>query len=84
MPDDSTKALRDRLIASGDLGEIAELLQGRSDGIDEWLREIGSHCKDEQKHCEEGTVERVYWHYGYMVALRDALNLIKKHAVLAS
>ena len=84
MPAESSKALRDRLLDSQQLSEIAELLQGRSDGIDEWLREVGSRCKDEQKHCEEGTVERVYWHYGYMVALRDALNLIKKHAVLPS
>jgi hypothetical protein len=39
------------------IGEITEALQKRVEGIDSWLPEIGTSCKVEQKHCEEGTVE---------------------------
>jgi hypothetical protein len=35
-------------------------------------------CQVEQKHLDAGTPERVYWHYGYLCALRDALDLLKR------
>jgi len=66
------------------LRDVADSLQKRIDGIEAWLSEIGSSCQIEQRHCEEGTVERAYWHYGYMVALRDALDLLKRNAQLLS
>ena len=57
--------------------EVATSLRGRAEGIDEWLKEIGSNCKREQKHCDPGEgVERVYWHYGYAVAIKDVLDLL--------
>jgi hypothetical protein len=62
------------------LSDVADSLQKRADAIDAWLSEIGTSCKVEQRHCEEGTVERAYWHYGYMVALRDALDLLRRHS----
>jgi hypothetical protein len=54
--------------------ELAAKLQKRADGIDKWLHEIGSRCKSEQRHCDDGTVEREYWHYGYMMAIKDVLD----------
>lgn len=66
------------------LSDIENTLQSRAEGIDTWLRQIGSSCKAEQKHCEEGTVERTYWHYGYMMALRDALDLIRRESQVPS
>jgi hypothetical protein len=63
-----------------ELTEIALSLRKRADGIDAWLQEIGNSCKTEQRHCEEGTVERAYWHYGYMVALRDVLDLLQHYS----
>ena len=30
---------------------------------------------EEQRHLNMGTPERVYWHYGYLMGLRDTLNL---------
>jgi hypothetical protein len=50
----------------------------RADGIKKWLREIdGCTCQEEQLHTTEGTSERIYWHYGYMVALCDVLRLLE-------
>ncbi len=62
------------------LDAVLPLLQERIDGLDTWLAENGPTCKTDQRHIEEGTVERVYWHYGYMVALRDALNLVRQNS----
>lgn len=62
------------------LSDVADSLQKRADAIDAWLSEIGSSCKVKKRHCEEGTVERAYWHYGYMVALRDALDLLRRNS----
>jgi len=67
----------DRIIR---LSDVREFLKTRADGIDAWLSEVGNCCKTEQKHCEEGTVERAYWHHGYMMALRDALDLIERNS----
>jgi hypothetical protein len=64
---------KDRVVQ---LRDVVEALRQRADGIDSWLGEIGSLCKSEQKHCDEGTVERVYWHYGYAVAVKDVLDLL--------
>jgi hypothetical protein len=29
----------------------------------------------EQRHLDPGTIERAYWHHGYLAALRDVLAL---------
>lgn len=50
-----------------DLGVI----ERRAEGISDWLKENGRGCFDEQKHLDQDTQERIYWHYGYLVALRD-------------
>lgn len=41
-----------------------------------WVAGNAPHVTVEQKHLDEGSAERAYWHYGYMVALRDVLNLL--------
>ena len=46
----------------------------RADGIREWLKENAPEVVDEQKHLNDRSVERAYWHYGYMIALRDVLR----------
>jgi hypothetical protein len=38
--------------------------------------EVRPSCFAEQGHLNEGTAERAYWHYGYMVALNDALSIL--------
>jgi hypothetical protein len=49
-------------------------IEDRIKGIREWLKKEAPECFSEQKHTEEGTQERVYWHHGYMMGLRDALR----------
>ena len=51
-------------------------VQDRANALRAWLRENSPVCFVEQKHLEEGSQERVYWHYGYMVALRDVMRLM--------
>ena len=48
----------------------------RIEGLRRWLRENAPECFDEQLHVVEGTPERAYWHYGYLVALRDMRALL--------
>jgi hypothetical protein len=49
-------------------------------GIKEWLAENFPECFTEQKHLDQGSAERTYWHYGYLCALRDTLKLIEDRA----
>lgn len=55
--------------------DIAALVR-RRDGQRKWLSDNHPAIFVEQKHCQEGMVERAYWHYGYMVALTDVLKFI--------
>jgi hypothetical protein len=61
-----------------DITSLVERMKIRIAGIEEWLEEIDSHCQAEQRHTIEGTIEREYWHYGYMVAFMDLLDLIER------
>ncbi len=40
-------------------------------GTREWLAKNGNDCHKEQAHLDPGTRERIYWHYGYLMALKD-------------
>lgn len=57
-------------------GQDWRLLRDRLEGLLEWLRQQAPGCFTEQAHLNEGSRERIYWHYGYMVALRDVLNFL--------
>ena len=49
----------------------------RIEGIEKWLSEQPTDVKEEQSHLREGSRERLYWHYGYLMALKD---LVRKGA----
>ena len=51
-------------------------LTARAEGIKTWLAEFSPECFDKQLHLDEGSQERVYWHYGYYAALSDAICLL--------
>lgn len=53
-----------------------ELLNGRIEELRSWLDTNAPHCRLEQKHLDEGTAERAYWHYGYLSALQDVLRIV--------
>lgn len=57
------------------VSDLSPLIE-RTRGIEEWLLEVRPSCFSEQRHLNEGTTERTYWHYGYMVALNDALKIL--------
>ncbi len=52
-----------------------ERLERRVQGLERLLAIDARYCETEQKHLDEGTAERAYWHYGYLCALRDVLRL---------
>ncbi len=49
-------------------------------GLTRWLAEHASSCETAQKHLDEGSVERAYWHYGYLCALRDVASMIERRS----
>jgi hypothetical protein len=62
-------------LSTDHVSDLSPLIE-RTKGINEWLMEVRPSCFSEQRHLKEGTVERAYWHYGYMVALSDALRIL--------
>lgn len=59
-------------------GQILEKLTDRNQRIRQWLNNEAPYVPNDQKHLDENTVERAYWHYGYAAALDDALALLQK------
>lgn len=54
-----------------------EYLDDRIKGLKDWLIEQDPACFKEQKHLDEGSPERIYWHYGELmtlIALRKGLD----------
>ena len=50
--------------------------------MSEWLRENAPYCFADQSHLDANTVERAYWHYGYLVALKDVRRLLQRRQSL--
>lgn len=44
----------------------------RMNQIRNWLDTSASQWSAGQRHLDEGTAERAYWHMGYLAALNDA------------
>ena len=57
---------------------IVSRLKIRRSALMAWLKREDPGCFSLQKHLRQGTPERVYWHYGYMMALRDMLRLLSR------
>ena len=70
------KQAHDYGMASRTFVDVGSALRSRIKSLEAWLERKHPECAKEQKHLNEGTVERAYWHYGYMAALRDALKLL--------
>lgn len=49
------------------------VIRARAENLKEWLQDNAPYIAVDQRHLDADTVERAYWHYGYMVALRDVL-----------
>jgi hypothetical protein len=68
-------------LSTDHVSDLSPLIE-RTKGINKWLMDVGPSCFAEQRHLNAGSVERVYWHYGYMVALNDALRILTGEAPL--
>jgi hypothetical protein len=54
---------------------LAHLIRRRN-GIREWLDDVAPYAAHDQKHLDENTPERAYWHYGYQSALADVIEML--------
>jgi hypothetical protein len=52
------------------------LLQRRRDGIRQWLDDEAPYTAGDQRHLDQNTPERAYWHHGYQAALDDVIALL--------
>jgi hypothetical protein len=52
------------------------VMMERIAGIEEMLNRQRLDVKHEQAHLNEGSRESLYWHYGYMMALKDMLDML--------
>ncbi|UVT14615.1 MAG: hypothetical protein H8K04_12240 [Nitrospira sp.] len=53
-------------------------LEKRASDLDVWMVEHGAAVMRDQRHLDADSPERKHWHYGYMIALRDVLGLIRR------
>ena len=58
------------------LADALARIQERAEGLRRELKAQNPECFREQRHTDANTAERVYWHYGYLMALRDVLALL--------
>jgi hypothetical protein len=55
---------------------VEQAIDDRIEGLTDWLRQ-NAPAVEQQAHLDEGSLERAYWHYGYLVALRDLRDLLR-------
>lgn len=53
---------------------LTSALERRIAGIEDYLDKHSTKVKEQQAHLKESTTESLYWHYGYMMALKDILR----------
>ena len=44
--------------------------------LGEWLAAQGLDLRDDDAHAHEGSRDRLYWHYGYFIGLKQALAML--------
>ena len=59
--------------------DIIKIIQRKKDTFD-FIKEKYPHIVKEQKHLDEGSEARGYWHYGYLMALTDILGQLFQDA----
>jgi hypothetical protein len=57
---------------------LASTIRKRMRGLREWIADEAPYVAVDQRHLDENTPERAYWHYGYQAALSDVLRLIER------
>lgn len=52
-----------------------DLIEEQHEALRDWLKTNAAYVR-EQGHLKGGSAEQAYWHYGYVMALRDVLALL--------
>jgi hypothetical protein len=55
---------------------VERALHDRASELSKWLADNGCDFQEMQAHLDSASSERMYWHSGYLAALRDVLRLI--------
>jgi len=58
--------------------DAMQSLRDRAERMEQWLRENAPEVAKDQAHLDTGSEARAYWNYGYLMALRDVLNVIDR------
>ena len=53
-------------------------IQKRIQNLINWIRENQPEIVEEQKHLDSNSEARAYWHYGYLMALKDVQDSLLK------
>jgi hypothetical protein len=61
-----------------ELPKVTSAIRKRMEGIRKWMADEAPYVTADQRHLDENTPERAYWHYGYQAALSDVLRLIER------
>lgn len=56
--------------------EQLRLIDDRISALFAWIETNGESCTSAQKHLDDKTEPQLYWHYGYLTALRDLRELL--------
>ncbi len=56
---------------------LETLLEKRIQTLTAWLSRHAAFCAEEQAHLDDGSRERAYWHYGYLVAISDVRAVLR-------
>tara|TARA_Y100000310_G_scaffold315863_1_gene366940 strand:- start:274 stop:492 length:219 start_codon:yes stop_codon:yes gene_type:complete len=56
------------------LARCITLIAEQMEDIEAWLNENAPEVFDDQRHLDEGSEARKYWHYGRFIALRDVMR----------
>ncbi len=57
-------------------GQKLEKMQKQADDIKDWLDENAPEVFEDQKHLDEGTEARAYWHFGRLITIQDAIRAL--------
>ena len=60
--------------------EDVRAMSEKISAMSRWLNKNAPYCETSQKHLDEGTIERAYWHYGYVCGARDFLALLDRRS----
>jgi hypothetical protein len=56
--------------------ELIKLLRERAAHVAEWLQKENPQRFKEQRNLDPSSPDRIHWHFGYLAALNDVVELL--------